>query len=75
MSINGFNTLTWWVPECSVLGLPFVIFLINAIKLCQTHHFTDDNNLLHTNDTHICYIDQIWFEKIYKISKMSTNLY
>ena len=59
VSINGYNSkhfpICLGVPKGSVLGpLLFLIYindLNTAIKHCKVHHFADDTNLLHINDS------------------------
>ena len=59
VSINGYNckhlSVSLGVPQGSVLGpLLFFIYindLNTAIKHCKVHHFADDTNLLHINDS------------------------
>ena len=59
VSINGYNSkhlsISLGVPQGSVLGpLLFLIYindLNTAIKHCKVHHFADDTNLLHINDS------------------------
>ena len=59
VSINGYNSkhlsISLGVPQGSVLGpLLFLIYindLNTAIKHCKIHHFADDMNLLHINDS------------------------
>ena len=53
LSINGFDSgvaaLDFGVPQGSVLGPPFLLFvndLNQAITFCKTRHFADDTNLL-----------------------------
>ena len=59
VSINGYSSkhlsIFLGVPQGSVLGpLLFLIYindLNTAIKHCRVHHFDDDTNLLHINDS------------------------
>ena len=59
VSINGFQSdlseIKCGVPQGSVLGpLLFLIYINDlhlAIKSCKIHHFADDTNLLHFNDS------------------------
>ena len=59
VSINGYNSkhlsISLGVPQGSVLGpLLFLIYindLNTAIKHCKIHHFADDANFLHINDS------------------------
>ena len=59
VSINGYNSkhlsISLGVPQGSVLGpLLFLIYindLNTAMKHCKVHHFADDTNLLHINDS------------------------
>ena len=59
VSINGYNSkhlqISLGVPQGSVLGPLFFLIYIDdlntAIKHCKIHHFVDDTNLLHTNDS------------------------
>ena len=58
VSISGYNSkhlsISLGVPQGSVLGpLLFLIYndLNTAIKHCKVHHFADDTNFLHMNDS------------------------
>ena len=59
VSINGYNSkhlsISLGVPQGSVLGpLLFLIYindLNTAFKHCKVHHFANDMNLLHLNDS------------------------
>ena len=59
VSINGYNSkhlsISLGAPQDSVLGpLLFLIYINDlsaAIKHSEVHHFTDDTNLLHSNDS------------------------
>ena len=59
VSINRYNSkhlpVSFSVPQGSVLGPPLFLIYINdlntAIKYCKVHHFADDTNLLHINDS------------------------
>ena len=54
VSINGFDsglsTISYGVPQGSVLGLLLFLLYINdlnqAMKFCKVNHFADDTNLL-----------------------------
>ena len=58
-SINGYNFKHWsvllGVRQGSVLGLLLSLIYIKelntAIKHCKIHHFADDTNLLHINNS------------------------
>ena len=59
ISINGYNSkhlsISLDLPQGSVLGSLLFLIYINdlntAIKHCKVHHFADDMNLLHINDS------------------------
>ena len=58
-SFNGFtsntSTLTFGVPQNSVLGLLVFLIYVNglnsSLKFCQVYRFANDTNLLHINDS------------------------
>ena len=59
VSINRYNSkhlpVSLGVPQGSILG-PLLVFihtddLNTVIKHCKVHHFADDPNLLHINDS------------------------
>ena len=59
VSINGYKSehfsISLGVPQGSILGPLLLLIYINdlntAIKHCKVHHFVDDTNLLHINDS------------------------